>query len=55
LFYAKDNKIQVTDESTLLESLEYSVIVVEGSRDNFKITTPSDWKLAELILERNND
>ena len=55
LLYAKDNKIQVTDEAALLESLERSIVVVEGSRDNFKITIPSDWKLAELILERNND
>ena len=55
LLYAKDNKIQVTDESTLLESLEYTIVVVEGSGDNFKITTRNDWKLAELIVEKNND
>ncbi|MBU0529590.1 2-C-methyl-D-erythritol 4-phosphate cytidylyltransferase [bacterium] len=55
LSYAKENNILVTDESTLLESLNYSMVVVEGSINNFKITTLSDWKLAELILERNND
>jgi 2-C-methyl-D-erythritol 4-phosphate cytidylyltransferase len=55
LLYAKDNKIQVTDESTLLESLEYSIVVVEGRSDNFKITTANDWKLAETLLEKNND
>jgi len=54
LIYAKDNKIQVTDEATLLESLEFSIVVVEGSKNNFKITTPNDWKLAEL-MEKSND
>ncbi len=55
LLYAKTNNIQVTDESTLLESLNYSIVAVEGSSDNFKITTANDWKLAELFLEINND
>ena len=55
LLDASDNNIRVTDEATLLESLNYSVVVVEGNADNFKITTQNDWKLAELILERNND
>lgn len=54
LLHAGKNKIQVTDESTLLESLNYSIVVVEGNADNFKITTKDDWRLAELILERNN-
>lgn len=55
LSYAKENKIKVTDESTLLESLDYSIVVVEGDTENFKITTQNDWKFAELILERYND
>lgn len=55
LSYAKENKIQITDEATLLESMNYSIVVVEGNADNCKITTPNDWKLAELMLERDND
>lgn len=55
LLHASENKIQVTDESTLLESLNYSIVVVEGDTKNFKITTQDDWTLAELILERYND
>lgn len=50
LFYARGKGIKVTDESTLLELLDYSIVVVEGSADNFKITTLNDWKLAELII-----
>ena len=52
---ARENKTQVTDEATLLESLNCLMVVVEGNRDNFKITIKNDWKLAELLLERNND
>ena len=55
LLYARDNEIHVTDEAILLESLEHTMVVVGGSSDNFKITTSNDWKLAELIVERNND
>jgi 2-C-methyl-D-erythritol 4-phosphate cytidylyltransferase len=55
LSYAKENEIKVTDESTLLESLNYSIVIVEGSTDNFKITTQNDWQIAKLILERDND
>ncbi|MEE9572564.1 MAG: 2-C-methyl-D-erythritol 4-phosphate cytidylyltransferase [Candidatus Neomarinimicrobiota bacterium] len=55
LIHANKNKIQVTDESTLLESLDYSIVVVEGATKNFKITTQDDWKFAELILEGYND
>ena len=55
LAYAKTNNIAVTDEATLLESLDFSVTVVEGDVNNFKITTPSDWSVAELIIGSRND
>ncbi|MFQ6604325.1 MAG: 2-C-methyl-D-erythritol 4-phosphate cytidylyltransferase [Fidelibacterota bacterium] len=35
-----------TDEAVLVESLGYSVVVVEGSSRNMKITTAEDWELA---------
>ena len=55
LSYAKDNGITVTDESTLLETLNHEIVVVEGNANNLKITNKDDWKLAELILEKVND
>lgn len=55
LAYANTNGIAVTDEATLLESLDFSVAVVEGSPNNFKITTQEDWKMAELIMENKDD
>lgn len=39
-----------TDDSSLVERLGIQVKMVEGDRDNFKITYPVDLKLAELLL-----
>lgn len=43
-------KVEVTDESLLIEMAGKRVKVVEGAYDNIKITNPLDLKLAELIL-----
>ncbi|HKX26455.1 MAG TPA: 2-C-methyl-D-erythritol 4-phosphate cytidylyltransferase [Blastocatellia bacterium] len=42
----------LTDDSLLVERLGEPVAIVEGTRDNVKITTPEDLALAERILER---
>jgi len=55
LAYAKTNQVIVTDEASLLESLDFSVAVVEGDVNNFKITTPSDWATAEYLARSKND
>ena len=52
---AGDNNIKVNDEASLLESLNYSVVVVEGSSQNIKITNKADWELAKILLEKHND
>lgn len=39
-----------TDESMLVERLGEKVKVVPGSLNNIKITTPEDFKIAEMIL-----
>ena len=44
----------VTDDSTLVESLGYQVKVFMGSYENLKVTTPEDIALAESILERRD-
>lgn len=41
-----------TDESSLVERLEYEVSVVLGSDRNIKITKPSDMDLARLFLSQ---
>ncbi len=52
---AGDNNIKVTDEASLLESLNYSVVVVEGNARNIKITNQDDWEFAEFLLEKHNE
>ncbi len=46
----KDNFLG-TDDVSLVERLKKPVKIVEASENNFKITTPKDLKLAELIAK----
>jgi 2-C-methyl-D-erythritol 4-phosphate cytidylyltransferase len=41
---------EATDDAMLLEAAGYSVAVVEGEPQNFKITTPEDLRRAEQLL-----
>jgi len=41
-----------TDDSALVERLGGPIRLVQGSRENLKITTPADVMLAELLLAR---
>jgi 2-C-methyl-D-erythritol 4-phosphate cytidylyltransferase len=43
-------RIEVTDDSFLVERLGVSITIVEGSARNIKITTAEDLKLAEELL-----
>jgi 2-C-methyl-D-erythritol 4-phosphate cytidylyltransferase len=45
-------KIVATDDASLVEQTGQAVHIVEGSRDNIKITTAKDLAVAERILER---
>jgi 2-C-methyl-D-erythritol 4-phosphate cytidylyltransferase len=40
-----------TDEASLVEELDETVVVVQGSPFNLKITTPEDLQMAEAILQ----
>ena len=43
-----------TDDASLIEYLGEGVALVEGNRENFKITYPLDLKLAEWLLESDH-
>lgn len=45
-------RIDVTDDSFLVERLGIPIIIVEGSARNIKITTAEDLKLAENLINR---
>lgn len=51
--YAQANALHlsVTDDVSLVERLEHSVKVVEGSYTNIKVTTPEDLVIVEHLME----
>ena len=40
-----------TDDASVVESFGYAITLVEGNRENIKITTPYDLKIAEVLTE----
>jgi 2-C-methyl-D-erythritol 4-phosphate cytidylyltransferase len=46
--------ISVTDEAMAMERMGHRPLLVEGSEDNIKVTTPSDLALAEFILDKQS-
>lgn len=49
--YAKRGNLHPTDECQLVEQFGHPVHVVEGSPLNIKITSPDDFRMAELLLD----
>ncbi|MBR1504201.1 MAG: 2-C-methyl-D-erythritol 4-phosphate cytidylyltransferase [Prevotella sp.] len=39
-----------TDDASVVESYGHSITLVEGNRENIKITTPYDLKIAEVLI-----
>jgi 2-C-methyl-D-erythritol 4-phosphate cytidylyltransferase len=52
LAYATQHNFDATDEASLVEWLSWPVRIFPGSIWNFKITSPDDLALAELLLGR---
>ena len=48
---AKRRNLVATDESTLMEDMGFSIGLVEGHANNFKITTKEDWERAENLIK----
>ncbi len=42
-----------TDDASVVEALGHSIALVEGNRENIKITTPFDLTVAEALVEHN--
>lgn len=41
-----------TDDASVVESYGHAITLVEGNRENIKITTPFDMTIAEALLQR---
>jgi len=39
-----------TDDASVVEAYGHAITLVEGNRENIKITTPSDLKMAEMLI-----
>jgi 2-C-methyl-D-erythritol 4-phosphate cytidylyltransferase len=52
---AREEGFYGTDDASLVERLGIPVRIVEGSRFNFKITTPEDLIMGEALLKHWNE
>jgi len=52
LYYAETKNLTGTDESALMEAMGFSIKLVEGDSNNFKITTKDDWIRADIVAVR---
>ena len=48
--YKQDYSDAFTDDASVVEALGHPVGLVDGNRENIKITTPYDLKIAETLL-----
>jgi 2-C-methyl-D-erythritol 4-phosphate cytidylyltransferase len=48
--YKIDYKDKFTDEASVVEEFGLTINLIEGEKNNIKITTPSDLHLAEILL-----
>lgn len=52
--YASKISAAVTDDSQLVEKTGKKAVLVNSGYENFKVTEPLDFKLAEFILKKRN-
>ena len=53
--HAASTQGSATDDVELVQALGFPVHVVEGKESNFKITTPGDWEMAQLLTGEHPD
>ena len=50
--YTQEYRREFTDDASVVESCGYKIDLVEGNRENIKLTTPADLQWAEVLLEK---
>lgn len=50
--YAQTYQPVFTDDASVVEASGQSVCLVQGNRENIKLTTPFDLRIAEVLLDR---
>lgn len=51
--FTQSYKPQFTDDASVVEATGHKIFLVEGNRENIKITTPLDMLLAEAIVQKH--
>ena len=51
--YSQPYKKKFTDDASVVESLGHKITMIEGNKENIKITTPTDMVYAEILLRNN--
>jgi 2-C-methyl-D-erythritol 4-phosphate cytidylyltransferase len=49
--YQQEYSAQFTDDASVMESAGFSIALVEGNRENIKITSPDDLAWARVYLD----
>lgn len=52
---ARENGIEVTDDTSLFENTDIEIAFVEGSPENIKLTTPDDYFIINSIIRSDLD
>lgn len=53
--YAIDYHASFTDDAAVVEHTGHSIALTPGNTENFKLTTPADWRYAEYLLSTHSD
>ena len=48
--YQQEYQNSFTDDASVVEQLGHKIYLVEGNKENIKITTPEDLKIAEVLI-----
>ena len=51
---AREEKMMVTDDASLIIAMNHPVQIVEGYKNNFKITTPEDLEILKALLKKSD-
>ena len=52
--FRENSSVEVTDESSLMELMGFSIKVINGDMNNIKITSKVDLEIAKIIMENQN-
>ena len=48
--YQQEYQNSFTDDASVVEQLGHNIYLEEGNKENIKITTPEDLKIAEVLI-----